>query len=125
MRIFNLFGNNENEQNTSYVKSLLDVASIDSNLDEDELKQIIKIANRFDITSDEVIKIKENSGKIKFVPPSSYNAKVKLLKDLVVITMADKSIDESEIKFCKDLAYKLNIAPLIVDNLIQTLNLNR
>lgn len=122
MGLFNIFEKNETAKNKSYLKSLIDLANIDGNLDEEELRQIIKIAEKFNITSDEVIKIKDNPGEVEFVPPSSYDAKVKLLKDLVIIIMADKSIDESEISFCKDLAFKLNIAPVIVDDLIQAFN---
>jgi hypothetical protein len=34
--------------------------------------------------------------------------------------IADKQIDEKEVKICKDLALKLDIAPVIVDELIQS-----
>lgn len=122
MGLFNILKKNKKARDKSYIKSLLDVANIDGKLDENELSQIVKIAKKFNITLEEVNEIRDNLDEIKFIPPSGYSAKVKLLEDLVKIMMSDKSIDESEIKFCKDFAYKLNIAPQMVDDLIQTLN---
>ena len=72
------------------------------------------------------MEIKENPHEIKFNPPSSYSAKIKLMEDLVNVMMADKSIDECEIKICKELTLKLKIAPVIVDDIILSiLNSNK
>jgi len=120
MGLFNVFQNNEEKKNKSYIKNLLEVAIADGKLDESELKVIIKIAANFDISESEVHAIKDNHPDIDFTPPSSYSAKVKLLEDLVKIMIADKQIDESEVKICKDLAIKLDINPVIVDELIQS-----
>jgi uncharacterized tellurite resistance protein B-like protein len=119
MGLFNVFQSNEKKKHKSYIKNLLEVAIADGKLDESELKVIISIAGKFDMTRDEVIAIKDNHPSIEFTPPSSYSAKVKLLEDLVKIMIADKQIDEKEVKICKDLALKLNIAPVIVDELIE------
>ena len=120
MGLFSVFQSNEKKKNKSYIKNLLEVAIADGKLDESELSVIINIAANFDMTKDEVLNIKDNHPTIEFTPPSSYSAKVKLLEDLVKIMIADKQIDENEIKICKDLALKLDIAPVIVDELIQS-----
>ncbi|NJN26113.1 MAG: hypothetical protein HC819_09125 [Cyclobacteriaceae bacterium] len=119
MGLFNVFNKDEKSRNRSYIKNLLDVASSDGHLDESERNLIISIAAKFDITKDEVQEILTNPNSIKFTPPSSYSAKVKLLEDLVKIMIADKKIDENEVRICKNLAVEFNIAPIIVDELIQ------
>jgi uncharacterized tellurite resistance protein B-like protein len=121
MGLFNVFQSNEDNKNRSYIKNLLEVAIADGKLDESELNLVISIAEKFDLTKNEVLEIKNNPADFKFTPPSSYSAKVKLLEDLVNIMIADKRIDENEVKICKDLAYRLDIAPVIVDELIQNL----
>ena len=121
MGLFNVFRNNEIDKNKSHIKNLLEVAIADGKLDESELELVISIAGKFDITKGEVMEIKENPLEIKFNPPSSYSAKIKLMEDLVKIMMADKSIDESEVKICKELALKLKIAPVIVDDIIASI----
>ena len=118
MGLFSAFYGNEDKKNKSYIKNLLEVAIADGILDESELELVISIASNFDISKEEVIEIKDNPSTIQFTPPSSYSAKVKLLEDLVKIMIADKEIDEKEVKICKDLAIKLDIAPVIVDDLI-------
>ena len=119
MGLFNVFQGNEDKKNKSYIKNLLELAIADGKLDESEMKAIISIAGNFDLSEQEVMAIKDNHQEIDFTPPSSYSAKVKLLEDLVKIMIADHEIDEKEVKICKDLALKLNIAPVIVDELIQ------
>ena len=117
MGLFNIFGQNEEDKNRSHIKNLLEVALADGKLDNSELDLLTSIAGKFDLPNSEVQRIIENPDDIKFSPPSSYSAKVKLLEDLVRIMIADKSIDAKEIKFCKDLSIKLNIAPVVVDEL--------
>ena len=119
MGLFNVFQGNEDKKNKSYIKNLLELAIADGKLDESEMKAIISIAGNFDLSEQEVMAIKDNHQEIDFTPPSSYSAKVKLLEDLVKIMIADHEIDEKEVKICKDLALKLNIASVIVDELIQ------
>ena len=120
MGLFKAFYGNEDKKNKSYIKNLLEVAIADGILDDSELELVISIASNFDISKEEVIEIKDNPSTIQFTPPSSYSAKVTLLEDLVKILIADKQIDEKEVKICKDLALKLDIAPVIVDELIQS-----
>ena len=120
MGLFNVFRNNEIDKNKSHIKNLLEVAIADGKLDESELELVISIAGKFDITKGEVVEIKENPHEIKFNPPSSYSAKIKLMEDLVKIMMADNSIDESEIKICKEFALKLKISPVIVEDIISS-----
>ena len=119
MGLFSVFQNNENKKNKSYIKNLLEVAIADGQLDESELKVIINIAAKFDITKNEVLSIKDNHPTIEFTPPSSYSAKVKLLEDLILVITADKIIEKDEISFCREIANKLDINAALVDDLLE------
>ena len=121
MGLFSVFNKNEDDKNRSHIKNLLEVAISDGELDESELKLIISIAGKFDITEKEVLDMKENRDDITFTPPSSFSSKVKLMEDLVRVLLADKKIEEEEIKICKDLAHKLKLNSHIVDELIDSI----
>ena len=118
MSLFNVFNKNEEAKNRSHVKNLLEVAISDGELDDRELELIISIAGKFDITRQEVISLKDNPEEIEFTPPSSYSAKVKLMEDLVSVLLADKKIEDDEINICKELAIKLKLNSVVVDDLI-------
>jgi uncharacterized tellurite resistance protein B-like protein len=124
MGLFSVFNSYENDKNKSHIKNLLEVAIADGRLDDSELKVIIKIAAKFDITEAEVHAIKEHHKDIQFAPPSSYSAKVNLLEDVVSIMTADMQIDEQEVKICKDLATRLDINPVLVDDLVKAHDLS-
>ena len=121
MSLFNVFNKNEEAKNKSHIKNLLEVAISDGELDDRELELIITIAGKFDIAREEVVTMKENHKDIEFTPPSSYSAKVKLMEDLVKVLLADKKIEEEEIKICKELAIKLKLNSLVVDDLIDSI----
>lgn len=118
MGLFSVFNDNEKDKNRSHIKNLLEVAIADGKLDESELNLVMKIASNFDMTKEEVLEIKNNTNEISFNPPSSYSAKIKLLEDLVNVIIADKTIHESEVAICKEFAVKLNISPVIIDDII-------
>jgi len=118
MSLFNVFYRNQEDKNRSHIKNLIEVAISDGKLDDSELKLIISIAGKFDMTKEEVMSIKDNPQEIEFTPPSSYSAKVKLMEDLVKVLVADKKIEEEEIKICKELALKLKLNSMVVDDLI-------
>jgi len=121
MSLFSIFNKNEENKNLSHIKNLIEVAISDGKLDQSELELIIAIAGKFDISRAEVLSIKENHQDIEFTPPSSYSAKVKLMEDLVKVLLADKKIEEEEIQICKNLALKLNLNTMVVDDLITSI----
>jgi len=118
MGLFSVFDNYANERNRSHIKNLIEIALADGNIDADELTLIRDIALKFDLTESDIEEIRKNPEKVKFTPPSSEKLKIEQLNQLVKIMMADKKIEESEVKICRMLAIKLNLAPKIIDDLI-------
>ncbi len=119
MSLFNVFNQKEKDKRKSHIKNLLEVAVADGILDDVELEIVMEVASKFDLTKAEVLEIKDEPSKIKFNPPSSEKAKIVLLYDVVQVMIADKEIHENEVKLCKDLAVKLNLAPVVVDEMIK------
>jgi uncharacterized tellurite resistance protein B-like protein len=118
MGIFSAFNSNEKEKQRSHVKNLLELAAADGNLDEAELDTVIAIAEKFDMNRDEVMEIRNYPNKVKFNPPSGDTDKILLLQHLVEIMIADRNIDETEVKVCKDMAIKLNLSPVVVEEIV-------
>jgi uncharacterized tellurite resistance protein B-like protein len=121
MGLFNVFSNNERDKQLSHIQNLIDVAYADGNIDDTEIELIVSIGGKYDITREEIMALKEKRKFVRFSPPSSYSAKVKLLEDLVKVMVADKEIDEKEIEICKSLALKLHLSPVIIDDLVMSL----
>jgi len=121
MGLFNVFNKNEQAKNRSHIKNLIEVAISDGKLDDRELELINSIAGKFGLSKEETVTIKENHEDIEFIPPSSYDAKVKLMEDLVKVLLVDNVIEENEIKICKELAKKLRLSPYFVDDLINSI----
>lgn len=119
MGLFSVFDNYANERNRSHIKNLIEIALADGNIDEKEQKLLKEIALKFDLTEGDIVEIQNNPEKVKFTPPSSEKRKIEQLNELVKMMMVDKKIELSEVKVCKSLAIKLNLAPKIIDDLIE------
>lgn len=119
MGLFSVFENNEQNRKKSHLKNLIELALADGNMDDVELRLLKDIAARLDMTMEDIEDIRKYPEHIKFTPPSSDKAKVKQISDLVKMMIADRKIEPNEVKLCKSLAIKLNLAPNIVDDLIE------
>jgi len=125
MNLFNIFSNNEKARNKSHIKNLIEVAIADGKIDESEFELIVEIASKYDISKAEAIAIRDNQSEIEFYPRSNYKAKVTWVEDLVNVLLADKVIEENELRVCKELAKKLKLSEYLVDDLINTVLNNR
>ena len=118
MGLFNVFNSNGQAKIKSHIKNLIEVAISDGQMDVREFELIIAIAGKFGIKRKDAIAMKENHQEIEFSPPSSYNAKVRLMEDLVEVLLADNEIQEDEKKICKEFAEKLKLNTFMVDDMI-------
>ena len=124
MSLFSALNHNEEAKNKSKLKVLLDAASSDGVVDSSEFELIVSIAGRLNISREEVLSIQQKPDSIKFNPPSSDSAKIRLIQDLVKVVLADNKIEEAELRLCKNLAIKMNLNTRIIDDLI-ILNINQ
>jgi len=119
MGLFEVFSSNEDKRKKSHLKNLVMIAMADGQLDGSELDLLIEIAGNWGYTREDVVAIYKNPDGIKFTPPSSLRVKVEQLFELVKMIVINKEIDEKEVNLCKSLAIKLNLAPNIVDDIIE------
>lgn len=119
MGLFSVFERNEQNKKKSHLKNLIELALADGNIDEVELKLLMDIAAKLDMSAEDIEEIRNHPEHVKFYPPSSDKAKVRQISELVKMMIADKKIEPNEIKLCKNLAIKLNLAPNIIDDLLE------
>lgn len=119
MGILDSFRNYQNKKHLSHLKNLLIVALADGKIDSTEMALLEDVALRLGLTKKEIDEVKTSPESYEFSPPSSHEHKIRQLIEIVHLMLVDREIDQREVKLCKDLAIKLNINPLIVDNIIE------
>lgn len=119
MGLFSVFERNEHNKKKSHLKNLVEMALADGNIDAIELKLLKDICTKLEMSESDIEEIRKHPESIKFTPPSSEKAKIRQINELVKMMIADKKIEENEVKLCKSLAVKLNLIPNIVDDLIE------
>ncbi len=123
MGLFSVFDNHADDRKKSHLKNLIEIALADGTFDEREKKLIKEIAIKLELSENDIDEIQKHPETVKFTPPSSEKLKIEHLNELVKMMMADNKIDEEEVKVCKNLAIKLNLAPNIINDLID-MNIN-
>lgn len=119
MGLFSVFDRNEHNKKKSHLKNLIELALADGNIDDVEIKLLMEIASKLDMSAEDIEDIRNHPENIKFTPPSSEKAKIRQISELVKMMVVDKKIEPNEVKLCKSLAIRLNLAPNIVDDLIE------
>lgn len=118
--ISNIF-NSKKDQTKNHIINLIDVAFADGNLDDAELELIKSSALQSGMTEEEFQDIISNPRREKTFVPSDEKSRVEQLTEMVKIMIVDREIEEKEVAVCKKVAIQLNLAPQIVDELIDRL----
>lgn len=117
MSLLDLFAS-ASEERKSHIKNLITVAMADGHLAEEEWALLLRIAQRLNMSTEEIQNIKNNPGETKFVVPKKYQDKLQQVNDLVALMMVDGDIDKKELELCKKLALKLDLLPRVVNDLV-------
>jgi len=117
MGLLNVFSS-EDGKRKSHLKNLIELALADGSMDDTEMMLLKSIAAKLEMTEQDIEEIKSNPDAVKFTAPSDDQSKIEQMSDLVKMMMVNYEIEEREVKLCKALAIKLNLAPNIVDDLI-------
>lgn len=97
----------DEQSRLSHIKSLIAVACVDGNYDAEE-KQIIKtVAARIGLSEQELNRAEKDGVQVEFKIPADTDLKLELMYDLVLVMMADKHMDQGELKLCKSFAERL------------------
>lgn len=121
MSFLGIFFNSAKKKGKSHLKNLLSVAMADGKLEDSEYQFLLKIAARYQITSNEVDKLKnEIQSKGSFYYERS-STRFEQIYDLVKMMMIDNHINPQELKICKRFSEKMGYHVTIVDELIESI----
>ena len=84
----------------SHMKNLLEIALVDGHFDVTEMDLLKKLAQKYDISEDEMTKIKDNQSTIEFEIPEDENEKFAQFYELVNMMTIDGNIFDEEMNLC-------------------------
>lgn len=108
----------------SHMKNLIEMAAVDGNFLDIEYDLLKTIAKRNSISENQLKKIRQNSGGVKFEIPADKKVKFHQLYDLVHMMSVDKSVHDEELKLCNLFAIKFGYSRDRVRELIETIQSN-
>lgn len=121
MGLLELFNSYDKKKRRSHFAHLFDIANADGNVDNAELDLLIKMAEKFHMSTAEVTRIIKNpsgAGEISLKTPEE---RVEQLYDLITVMLVDGQIDPRELSMCKSFATKLGFDEAILDPLTRDL----
>ncbi|MEM1406959.1 MAG: hypothetical protein AAGG59_09310 [Bacteroidota bacterium] len=115
-------GNNSiksiSEKDQSHIKNLVALAMADGQMSLEEEHVLFATAHRMGMSSEELEAIKSDPESIEFKVPESYGDKIEQIYDFLSLISVDGSIDTEEVELCRALALKFDLAPRIIDDLL-------
>ena len=84
----------------SHMKNLLEIAMVDGHFDDSEFDLLKKLAQKYDISEDELTSIRDNPSDIEFEIPEDDSEKFEQFYELIQMMMADNKIYEEEMNLC-------------------------
>lgn len=108
----------------SHMKNLIEMASADGSLGNEEQRLLEFAAMRNNISAAQLKEIQENISKVRFEIPGNEQDKFTQLYDLVHMMSVDKNIHAEELRLCEIFAIKLGYRKEIVREMIELIHQN-
>lgn len=108
-------------KNKSHLKNLMSIAMADGQLAEEERNIVYSVAYSLGMSDEDIAAVQNSPESIKFIPPKTYNEKLEQIYDFISLMSADHNIDPNEVAVCKKLALHLELAPRIIDDILNKL----
>ena len=118
MGLFDIFDSREKKKRLSHMFNLLAVACADGVLEQAEIDLLLQIGKRMGVSYDELKRVIERPGSVKFTAPETNEERIALLYDMVLVMMVNGDIDEGEVLYCKNVAQKLGFSHKIIDMMV-------
>jgi len=118
MGLFDIFDSKEKKKRLSHMFNLLAVACADGVLEQAEIDLILQIGKRMDVSHDELKRVIERPGSVKFTAPETNEERIALLYDMVLVMMVNGDIEEGEVLYCKNIAQKLGFSHKVIDVIV-------
>lgn len=110
MSFSDLFGSGEHLRNLGHFASIVNMATVDGEINEHEQKVLERFARKLDISEEEYIKVLENPKAFPIHPTNSFERRLERLHDLFVIVFSDHDIDNEEKYLIKKYAIGLGFS---------------
>ncbi|MEJ2584737.1 MAG: TerB family tellurite resistance protein [Robiginitalea sp.] len=121
MGLLDLFNNYDKKKRRSHFKNLFAVARADGDIHRDEMDLVIRLAEKFHMSTKEVTRIIRNPDTVAMVRPKTPAERMELLYDLITVMLVDGRIDEKELFLCKSLGVKLGCGEESIDATVRDL----
>lgn len=108
----------------SHMKNLIEMASADGSLGNEEQRLLEFAALRNNISAAQLKEIQENISKVRFEIPGNEEDKFTQLYDLVHMMSVDKNIHAEELRLCEIFAIKLGYRKEVVREMIELIRQN-
>ena len=119
MSFYELFKKGYHSRNLGHFASIVNIATIDGDLGEEEEKLIKRLALKLGIGNSEYDKILKDPSKYPIIPPNSADERLERIHDLFDIIFADHEIDSKEFVLIKKYAIALGYDHVNANELIQ------
>jgi uncharacterized tellurite resistance protein B-like protein len=119
MGLLELFNSYDKKKRKSHFKNLYSVARVDGEVARAEMDLIVDLAEKFQMSTAEVLKVIRNPDGIDPVLPKTPGERMEHLYDLVTVMLVDGEIDERELFLCKSLGLKLGCGEESLDPLLR------
>lgn len=96
MSFKDLYGNSEHRRNLAHFAAIATLASVDGEINDEELTLINRFARKLVISEEEYKTVMKNPSKFPIDPPTSLDRRLERMYDLFKIIFADHEIDDEE-----------------------------
>lgn len=122
MSILELLKGKKKKRARGHLKNLLAVAASDGSFDGMEVDYILSMAQRYNVSEQELKMIKDNPDAYQYEPPVNDRERFDHLHHLISMMLIDGEVHEKEKDICKRFANALGLKEEFVDDFIEVLN---
>ncbi|MFP4090523.1 MAG: hypothetical protein ACLFUB_10415 [Cyclobacteriaceae bacterium] len=121
MNLIDLLTGKKKKRAKGHLKNLLAVAASDGSFDGLEVDYLLSMAQRYNISEQELKQIKDNPEVFDYEPPATDRERFDHLHHLVSMMLIDGEVHHKEIELCRLFAEKLGLNPAFVDDFVQVM----
>jgi len=126
MSFSDLFGSGEHTRNLGHFASIVNLAAVDGEINNEERTILERFARKLDINESEVKEVMKNPTKYPITPPHSTEKRLERLYDLLTVVFADHDMDEQEEfllkKYALGLGFSSETSKQIIERSIKILS---
>ena len=124
MTIKDFFTSRKKKENLSQLVSLIALAKLDGQFDQEEFDLIVTIAAKKGISPKDFTNALLNVQDVKFKFPKDEKTKFIFMGELILIMLADGKIDDKELIFCHKFGHALGYDNNFIRELIIDIQMN-